>query len=520
MPVCPAFPGAGRTVYQGHLFVHDKLLSESGLENHPLNPMTDPDIRRWLQRQTSERVGLRSLPGGVAGRGGAAGGARRGRRGRLHLRGGRRRAGCRSRGDRPGRAGRAASRRRLGIALGLPDNLAEPGSRAGPGAFRPAPGPEAILAGSCSRATLDQIARHREKHPTLAISADAVVAGDTAPEEVVAFMKDHRGAAPLAFTSRPPDEVAALQARHGREALASRLDAFFADVARDLVAGGVTRLVVAGGETSGAVVSALGLTALAVGPEIDPGVPVLSAVGGAPLTLALKSGNFGSPGFFAKALASWRADERGGGAARGDGALVQVPVRPRADLRLVREHLGRAARRPPRDPDQFLPRLSRPPRIAKLDRDGRHVSGDPPSKELFLHRAFYASRPGTGAVVHLHSTYATAWSCLEDLDPADCLPPLTPYAAMRFGPVATVAYSRPGDPAMGERIAALGGVHSAVLLANHGPVVAGRDLRAPSSRPRSWRRPPSLPSCSTAAARAALMRRRLSDLARTFAAMR
>lgn len=117
-----------------------------------------------------------------------------------------------------------------------------------------------------------------------------------------------------------------------------------------------------------------------------------------------------------------------------------------------------------------------PARISKLDRDGRHVSGDMPSKEVFLHRAFYDTRPGTGAVVHLHSTYATALSCLRDVDPEDCIPPLTPYVVMRVGRVRLLPYVRPGDPAMGDLIRELGGANAAVLLANHGPVVAGADL--------------------------------------------
>jgi ribulose-5-phosphate 4-epimerase/fuculose-1-phosphate aldolase len=119
-----------------------------------------------------------------------------------------------------------------------------------------------------------------------------------------------------------------------------------------------------------------------------------------------------------------------------------------------------------------------PARISKIDRQGRHLSGDKPSKELFLHQAFYETRPGTGAVVHLHSTYATALSCLEDVNPNNAIPPLTPYVVMRVGPVKLLPYVRPGDPKMGEMIRALGGTHSAVLLANHGPAVAGSDLRS------------------------------------------
>jgi 3-dehydro-4-phosphotetronate decarboxylase len=117
-----------------------------------------------------------------------------------------------------------------------------------------------------------------------------------------------------------------------------------------------------------------------------------------------------------------------------------------------------------------------PARIAKIDRAGRHLSGDAPSKEVFLHQAFYDTRPGTGAVVHLHSTYATALSCLADTDPEDAIPPLTPYVVMRVGRVKLLPYVRPGDPALGALIRDLNGSHAAVLLANHGPTVAAKDL--------------------------------------------
>ena len=117
-----------------------------------------------------------------------------------------------------------------------------------------------------------------------------------------------------------------------------------------------------------------------------------------------------------------------------------------------------------------------PERIAKIDLDGNHVSGDKPTKEVFLHQAFYETRPQAGAVVHLHSTWATALSCLEDTDPNDCIPPLTPYVVMRVGTVKLVSYVKPGDPEAGDLIRDLGGKYSAVLLANHGPFVSGKDL--------------------------------------------
>jgi len=117
-----------------------------------------------------------------------------------------------------------------------------------------------------------------------------------------------------------------------------------------------------------------------------------------------------------------------------------------------------------------------PAKISKLDREGRHISGDKPSKEIFIHNAFYETRPSAGAVVHLHSTYATALSCLHDTDSDDCIPPLTPYVVMRVGRVKLLPYVRPGDEKAGDLIRDLRGEYAAVLLANHGPVVTGKDI--------------------------------------------
>jgi 3-dehydro-4-phosphotetronate decarboxylase len=119
-----------------------------------------------------------------------------------------------------------------------------------------------------------------------------------------------------------------------------------------------------------------------------------------------------------------------------------------------------------------------PERLAKLDAEGRHVSGDPPTKELPLHFGFYEARPAARAVVHLHSTYATLLSCLADVDPADAIPPITPYVVMRVGRVPVVPYTKPGDAGVKPLILAKAPEHAAVLLANHGPVVAGTSLEA------------------------------------------
>ena len=117
-----------------------------------------------------------------------------------------------------------------------------------------------------------------------------------------------------------------------------------------------------------------------------------------------------------------------------------------------------------------------PARISRLDRDGRLLDGDRPTKESFLHMAMYDERPQSGAIVHLHSTHSVAVSCLPEVDPCDCIPPLTAYYVMRVGKLPLVPYHVPGDPTLGDAVRGLAGRHSAVLLANHGPVVAGKTL--------------------------------------------
>ncbi len=115
--------------------------------------------------------------------------------------------------------------------------------------------------------------------------------------------------------------------------------------------------------------------------------------------------------------------------------------------------------------------------LSKLDDEGRHLSGDKPSKEVPMHLAMYRARPQCGAVVHLHSPYLTALSCMADINPENCLPPITPYYVMRVGALPLLPYIRPGDPQIAEQLAVSARRHSAALLANHGPVVSGTSLR-------------------------------------------
>jgi 3-dehydrotetronate 4-kinase len=301
---CPAFPAMGRTVYQGHLFVGDVLLSESGMQNHPLTPMTDPDIRRWLSRQTRAAVGHVAAP--VVSEGAEAIDAA--------LRA------CAQRGETLAivdavadddlvRIGRACAEAPLltggsGIALGLPANfIAEGLAEGGRYRFDGVAGPEAILAGSCSGRTRSQVDAHTRKHPALAVAVDDVMDGRTSSDDLVAFIAANHGEAPLVYSSAAPEEVAAAQARYGREAVSGRLEGLFAETVERLVDSGVSRVVVAGGETSGAVAQALDLGGLTIGPEISPGVPVLVSDKRG-VALALKSGNFGEEDFFDDALAA------------------------------------------------------------------------------------------------------------------------------------------------------------------------------------------------------------------------
>ena len=293
--VCPAFPGTGRSIYQGHLFVGGALLSESGMQDHPVTPMTDPDIRRWLALQCEGTVGHVAAVDVLAGAEGiVAALAREDAAGhRLIVVDAMRDADLME-------IGRAAGGLPLvtggsGVAMGLPANF---GCEPAPVPWQGQEGRFAALSGSCSRATRAQIAHHSERHPARRIDADAVIEGRETPAEVARWLMAQEGL-PLAYSSADPSEVAAVQDRHGRERASEALEGLMAETARLVVEAGATRLVTAGGETSGAVVEGLGLSTLAIGPEIAPGVPALRA--GPTLALALKSGNFGAEDFFERA---------------------------------------------------------------------------------------------------------------------------------------------------------------------------------------------------------------------------
>ena len=303
---CPAFPTNGRTIYLGHLFVGNALLNESGMENHPLTPMTDANLVRVLGRQTDGAVGL--VPFNTVEQGAAATRQAMMRLGEQ----GRRYAIVDAVTDQHLLAiGEAAAQHALitggsGVAMGLPENFRRAGllpARGNAASLPPMQGMAAVVAGSCSRATLGQIGLARDHVPVLELDAlatpDAAALTAQALDWVAGKLAADRPV--VIAASAPPEKVAALQAKLGRDAAGALNETAMAAIAEGLVAQGVGRLVVAGGETSGAVVQRLGVTALRIGPEIDPGVPWTFAEPRG-LHLALKSGNFGARDFFLKAF--------------------------------------------------------------------------------------------------------------------------------------------------------------------------------------------------------------------------
>ncbi|MGL4729558.1 MAG: 3-oxo-tetronate kinase [Bosea sp. (in: a-proteobacteria)] len=302
--VCPVFPGAGRTLFMGHLFVNDRLLSESGMEKHPLTPMTDPDIRRWLRRQTKSDVG--HVPHSVVAKSHEA--IRDALNGEMEASHTLVVADAISNADLLA-IGEAVANDMLitggsGIALGLPANFRKAGLIGnGASAFSPRPGPGLALCGSCSKASLDQVAVHAKTHPAMPLDPVALMEGTLTPEILAEWALGQIDQHPIIYSTATSEAVGTMQARFGRELVAERIEAAFGEIARMVVSRGVTRLVVGGGETSGAVIKSLGVTSLAIGPEIDPGVPAMMEEGTRGLRLSLKSGNFGSTDFFAKALA-------------------------------------------------------------------------------------------------------------------------------------------------------------------------------------------------------------------------
>ena len=302
---CPAFPANGRTVYKGHLFVGNQLLSDSPMKDHPLTPMRDADLVRVLGRQVTGPVGLvdsATIAQGVPAVQAAFATARaKGQRivvvdtlsdADLMTLG----ASCK---------GMPLVTGGSGIALGLAANFRSPGAARAAKMTAPV-GRSVILAGSCSQATRGQIAA-ASALPHMALDVAALADGRQTAGQIAAWAVAQPGT-PLIFSSADPASLSATQSTLGRDASGALVERVLGEVAQRLQAQGFTRFLIAGGETSGAVVAALGVTMLEIGPEIAPGVPWTRSINGPDLALALKSGNFGGPDFF---LTAWDLLEPG-----------------------------------------------------------------------------------------------------------------------------------------------------------------------------------------------------------------
>jgi len=306
---CPAFPANNRTIYKGHLFVGDVLLSDSGMRHHPLTPMTDANLVCVLQAQVKGKVGLAEYA--TVSKGAEA---IRARFDELAA------EGCNFAvvdalsNDDLMQIGAACSDMSLvtagsGVALGLPQNFRRAGLLAEDVAadvLPPTSGLRAVISGSCSVATQGQVAAMSAAHPSFQVDPRQLASGIDVVGAALEWAESRLNDGPvLIYATAAPEAVKSVQAELGVEKAGVLVEDAFAAIAKGLVGLGVGQLIVAGGETSGAVVKALGVSGLRIGPEIDPGVPWTTGIskgsGKRPLALALKSGNFGTPDFFLKA---------------------------------------------------------------------------------------------------------------------------------------------------------------------------------------------------------------------------
>jgi uncharacterized protein YgbK (DUF1537 family) len=301
---CPAFPENGRTIFRGHLFVQDQLLSESGMQHHPLTQMTDANLVRVLQTQTTLPVSLLRYDTVAQGVEAVRARIAQLRADGVHMAV----ADALSDADLYTLGSACADLPLLtggsGLALGLPENFRRAGKlRQLDAAVVPAvEGGEVVLAGSASAATNGQVAAWLEAgRPALRIDPLALAAGEAVVAQALAFARD-AGQTVLIYATSAPEDVKAVQQKLGVERAGALVEDALGEIALGLREAGIRRFVVAGGETSGAVVQALGVQLLQIGAQIDPGVPATVSTTAEPLALALKSGNFGGRDFFDKAL--------------------------------------------------------------------------------------------------------------------------------------------------------------------------------------------------------------------------
>jgi uncharacterized protein YgbK (DUF1537 family) len=304
---CPAFPENGRTVCHGYLFVGDQLLSESGMKDHPLTPMTDANLTRVLAPQTRRRVGRIGYATVAAGAAAVREATHRLKQDGVGI------AIVDALADADlgtiaeAFAGLSLVTAGSGIGLGLAEYHRKAGVLAHSTSAALLPrvkGGAAVLSGSCSVATNAQVLHWTRQRPAFRLDPLRLAEDQSHADEAIAWARKEDSSKPtLIYATTSAAEVKHIQNELGAARAGQLVEEAFARIAKGLVQAGVRKLVVAGGETAGAVVSALGVRRLRIGPQIDPGVPWTESLDEPPIALALKSGNFGSPDFFEKALA-------------------------------------------------------------------------------------------------------------------------------------------------------------------------------------------------------------------------
>lgn len=459
--LCPSLPDNGRTVKDGILYVNGVPLAESPMKDHPLTPMWDSRISQLMAPQSKYPCHVLPAGGEAAGRGYFI-------------------------PDYVTREDGSAIARRYGHlplltgGSGLLEHLAAVYSTGKAEACRSdfTAGPALILAGSCSTATREQIHIYQESGAySLRLDPMALYRGACTPKGIWDSLPWRGFRSILVYSSDTPEAVREAQSV-GANVISSVLEDTMAELARLAVKGGVTRIIVAGGETSGAVTRGLGFRSFRIGGSVAPGVPVLTPLDCPNLRLVLKSGNFGQPDFFERALA-------GTGDRQQEQALdqqLQQAVWVAHTLFRLGKTSGSTGNLSFRSGDTIY--ISRSGTcfgtlteedFSAVSMDGRLLRGRKPSKELPLLRMLYLHNPELGAVVHTHGRYGVLWSCVPGLDREDCIPGVTPYLAMKLGKIRLIPYAKPGSQelfqALKERLDGNG-----YLLERHGALVGEKEL--------------------------------------------
>lgn len=467
--LCPALPVNGRVVEDGRLLVNGIPLHESHMKNHPLTPMWDCRISELMKPQSkfpchniniasfneSDYVGSTCylIPDYKNPEDGAAIA-----QAFVHL---------------PLLTGGSGLLEPLAQIwtkkLSVSGKIPSPGTQ----------GKALLLAGSCSQATLGQIA-HYQKGGNSSIKMDPkkMLEGTQTVDDIWSFVKSHtsESATVLVYSSDTPEKVKEFQ-KLGLEKVAALLEGATAEIARRAVEAGFTRIISAGGETSGAVTKGLEFSSYQISESVAPGVPVMLPLERPDVRLVLKSGNFGQEDFFERALVMTCGEDLELEKKLEDAVWIAHSLFERGKTS------GSSANMSFRHGDKIYISASgscfgtmKKEDFTAVTLDGKQLSQKKASKEWPLHLSLFAKSPDIGAVIHTHSTYSVLWSFVPAVNEKDCIPDHTPYLKMKLGTVGMVPYEKPGSEALFSAFRNVVNDSDGFLLKQHGPVVPGKDL--------------------------------------------